>query len=525
MATSGNRQRNDQAPSNGLGFRLVKLLAFVAITGGLLYGILSLVQPQYMSVTHLYIETAKLGTESRGEDAKLVTMGIAALRSKPLVQRFIEKNKLAEDGEYNGVLARKGPLTNVAIMLGISANPAEIPRDQRIRHAFMDKLSIDKGADPQTINISVRSSNPEKSARLANDLAGSYIDFLKTSPQQLALPKAQSPQNSLVAELRDIIALEEAKLANLRASLRANPPIVQKAGSAGDEPAQGGNDAVNNVQLDKEQLSKLVSQHILARADREEAELRAKLVKDMLASTGELNSTRSVLNSGLIQKLLIKRSRMERKVADLEVTLLPSHPQLKRLHREMSALQGQIRKEAQKAVANLEDEAKIAAAREKSLKDSLARLRNSPQNTVAGGHVLPVVLTATIDDRLLQLDELEHAIGDNKQKLAAAQTVLNGQAGWIGSGAVSLIKATIIRRAVAVNLPVFPKKKYISLLGMIAAFFLGLIALLLGGKKTGNRRGSANRPALDKSVNSKDMPPEREGFQPAGGFGAGSVRT
>jgi tyrosine-protein kinase Etk/Wzc len=512
MAINDDRQRNGQAQAGGRGSGLAKLMMFVIFTGGLLYGVLSLVQPQYKSVAQLFIENATSGAKASNEDSELVTAEIAALRSKPFITRFIEKNKLANDGDYNGVLARKGPMERVAIMLGISADPAKIPKNQRIRQVFMDKLSIDEGQQPQTINIAIRSSNSQKSARLANDLAGSYINMLRTRSSMQGSSDGNHPQSALISTLRDKIAAGEAKLASLRTDLRDNPP---KTSSAEFEQLQDGDEAVTNVQIGKEQLSRLVAQHILARADREEAELRAELVRDMLASTGEINSTRTVLNSGLIQKLLIKRSRMERKVADLEVTLLPSHPQLKRLHREMSALKAQIKTEAQKAVANLEDEAKIAAVRENSLKDSLAQLKNTQENLTMERRAAPVASPAIADGRLKQLDSLQRVVGDDRLKLAAIQATLTAKIERAGSSATPLIKATIITRAVAVNVPVFPKKEPITLLGMLASFCLGLVVLLLGNKKAGNGGNAADRSAFDKAVSSRQATPKRDGLQSA----------
>lgn len=370
--------------------------------------------------------------------------------------------------------------------------------------------------------IAIRSSNSQKSARLANDLAGSYINMLRTRSSTQGVSDANHPQSALISTLRDKIVAGEARLASLRADLRDNPPKMPSAELA---QLQGEDEAVTNVQIGKEQLSRLVSQHILAKADREEAELRAELVRDMLASTGELNSTRTVLNSGLIQKLLIKRSRMERKVADLEVTLLPSHPQLKRLHREMSALQTQIKTEAQKVVANLEDEAKIAAVRENSLKDSLAQLQNTQENTAVERRAASVASPVIADDRSKQLDSLQRVVGDDRLKLAALQATLTAKIERAGLSVMPLIKATIITRAVAVSVPVFPKKEPITLLGMLASFCLGLVVLLFGNKKAGKGGNAVDRSAFDKAVSAKQVTPKRSGLQSAGSFGAKPVSS
>ena len=381
MLDNGDKLVTSAKTSQGLASALAKLSVFVAITGLLLYGVLSLVKPQYRSVAQLYIEQGNGQTASRARSKRLVAREMRALKSKALMNTVIANNGLVNDPEFNGSLARKGPLQRVSIMLGLSSDPLNLPQGKRLLSAFADKLGLKRGGDPQTIKIVIRSTDPEKSARLANDYAGTYISSLerrtrKVEPTPNAVRSDRS-ETALILRLRNKIGTGEGELEALRYDIRAHPFKQAELLQSSDKNIAVDPSLSAAAQLDKEQISQLTTQFILAKADREQAELRAKLVSEMLTNTGEIHSTGTVLNAGLVQRLLIKRSRMERRVADLEVSLLPSHPQLKRLNREMAALQAQIRSEARKAVANLESEALIAAVREKSLKTSLDKLQSA----------------------------------------------------------------------------------------------------------------------------------------------------
>lgn len=52
----------------------------------------------------------------------------------------------------------------------------------------------------------------------------------------------------------------------------------------------------------------------------------ARLIKDMLAKNGDVDATTEVLKSDLITRLIEQRVTMQRQLAELSATLLPSHP-------------------------------------------------------------------------------------------------------------------------------------------------------------------------------------------------------
>ena len=452
------------------------LALFVVTTGLLLYSVLSMVKPQYSAESQLFIE--QKGTAHK----VLVAKEIKTLKSRRMVSSFIKHKNLASDPEFDDKALGKGPLKKAAIILGVKPDPAKLSKKERTFQAFNEKLTIKKGPQPQTIRIAVRSSDPKKSAQISNEYANIYIAAVAKGSRPVSQQIAINPEIALIEKLRKKIAFGLSELNVLHEDIKANPVRRPARSNRADisTPAPAAETLLDRPKLSKEQISALTTQLILARADREEAELRAKLVREMLEATGDIHATGDVLNSGLVQQLLIKKSRMDRRMADLSATLLRSHPRLKRLKREMSALVTQIKREAQNAVAKLENDAKIAAAREKSLQDSLDKLTKEPAVTPVKKVELPQVSDHPVfDERADRVDAIEREITYNKKQLVAAQSRFDQAPVNSITGNGEKIEAILVSRAVAGKKPVFPNKKPITLLGMLAAFCLGLIGMLV----------------------------------------------
>src|SRR6185503_260191 len=91
----------------------------------------------------------------------------------------------------------------------------------------------------------------------------------------------------------------------------------------------------------------------------------------MLEDKIDIDATPEVLKSELVGRLIEQRVQVQRQLAELSATLLPSHPRIKQLNSELADVREQIRDEAIKIAKSLENEAQIASAREASLRGSL----------------------------------------------------------------------------------------------------------------------------------------------------------
>ncbi len=510
----GETRRNK---SRGPSAKLSRLGIFVVMTGTLFYGVLSLVPAQYRSVSEVSLQ------KQGGLSKQLVARQMQFLGSRKMIEGFARTQKLAKDPDYNGLLKRRSPLQKAAVLLGLVADPAKSSKKNRVNRAFRKKLKITRGRTPHTIKIAVRSSSPAKSALLANLYAKAYIAELDKQVGPVQKREANMSLSRKVEDLRGKIKAQTLELEKLREELNDSPEINPSR----DNPVSGKAESGLPVKLSSQQLAELTARHILAKADLAQIEARAKLVHEMLESNGEIYSTSTVLNSGHVQTMLQKQARLERKISDLSVALLPSHPQMKRLNRELTGLKKQIRSEAQKAVANLDNEVVISAARERSLKESLAQqygyqsgnakkansAKKTSQSHVGGG--------ARNNPRVIEIDNLRSLLATNRLKLDVAQREL-AQAAKIGGAYRSgAINARLVVRAVAVNDPVFPRKKPMTFIGMVAAFCLGFVYLVLGAKNP----SASRRKTITSSYRSEHAEATNPSRSKSTGLGVQPART
>ena len=292
------------------------------------------------------------------------------------------------------------------------------------------------------IALDYTSGDSGLAAQIANKLADVYIAWQR----EAALEQTKDATAWLSAQidvLRPKVAEAEAAVEQFKAS-------------------QGLFAGSNNVTLNAQQLSELNSQVILAKAQKSEAEARARLIKKMLDDGGDIDATPEVLKSELIGRLIDQRVQVQRQLAELSATLLPSHPRIKQLNSELADVRGQIRDEAAKIVKSLENEAEVASAREASLRGSL----NEVKTQASGLSEAEIKLRALEREAKAQRDLLESYLA--RYRDASARHDM---------GAVPA-QAAIVSRAHASILPSFPQRGPISLLVTVATALLALAYVL-----------------------------------------------
>ena len=111
-----------------------------------------------------------------------------------------------------------------------------------------------------------------------------------------------------------------------------------------------------------QQLGDLNTQLATARAQKSDAEAKAKLIRDMLKS-GEPIESSEIVNSELIRRLSEQRVTLRAQLAEQSSSLLGNHPRIKELKAQIGDLDIQIRKEAEILARSLENDAKLADAK------------------------------------------------------------------------------------------------------------------------------------------------------------------
>lgn len=434
---------------------------------------LSMVRPLYTSEARILIQndesaftrpTSEEGRDTRETilDEQAVQSQVQVLTSRDLALDVVKALDLTNNPDFAkdaGVNLFKRLLNRIGLGRGSPRS-----EEEKAANALADNLEVFQLAKSSVIGIEYTSGDSPLAAKIANQLADSSIAWQRQAKLEQT-KDATAWLNEQIEVLRKKVAESEAAVEQFRSS-------------------QGLYEGSNNVTLNAQQLSEINSQLILAKAQRSEAEARARLIQKMIDDGGDIDATPEVLKSELIGRLIEQRVQVQRELAQLSATLLPSHPRIKQLNSELSDVRDQIRGEATKIVKGLQNEAEVASARETSLRNSL----NDTKAQASGQ-----------GDAEIKLRALEREAKANRDLLESYLARYRDASARHDMGAVPA-QASIVSRAHGSLLPSFPKRGPLSLLIMVATALLALAFVvareLIGAPAEGRQLPPARAPPL-----------------------------
>jgi len=427
------------------------ILGLAIGAGVLTFVVLSMMRPLYTSEARILIQSDEstyarpAGDDGRNPqqvvlDEQAVQSQVQVLTSRDLAVEVIKALDLTNNPEF-AKDAGTNALTRFLNRMGFAKGSAT-SQEEKAANAFAEHLSVFQLTKSSVIAVDYTSGDPGLAAKIANKLADVYINWQREAKLE---------------QTKDATAWLSAQIEVLRTK------VAEAEGAAEQFKASEGLFAgSNNVTLNAQQLSELNSQLILAKAQKSEAEARARQIKKMLADNGDIDVTPEVMKSELIARLIDQRVQVQRQLAELSATLLPSHPRIKQLTSELAGVRAQIRDEALKIVKSLENEAEVASARETSLRGSL----NDVKSQASGLSEAEIKLRALEREAKAQRDLLESYLA--RYRDASARHDM---------GSVPA-QAAIVSRAHASILPSFPKRGPLSLLVAVATALLALSYVL-----------------------------------------------
>jgi uncharacterized protein involved in exopolysaccharide biosynthesis/Mrp family chromosome partitioning ATPase len=410
----------------------------------------NLVTPRYKSEARILIDgreniflrpNADRAEERASLDPEAVTSQVQLVLSRDLARDVIAKNKLAERPEFDPVLRGVSPLRSLLALLGIGRDPFRLTPEERVLDSYYDRLAayaIDKS---RVIAIEFQSQDPELAARVANSIAEGYLVLQQSAKQDQAHSAGQWLSGE-IDSLRKKVADAESRVEDFRSK---SSLFV----------------GTNNTTLSNQQLGEVNTQLTNARAQKSDAESKARLIREMLQSGKPIEAS-EVLNSELVRRLTEQRITLQAQLAEQSSTLLSGHPRIKELKAQIFDLDRQLRDEASKISRSLENDARISGARVESLTASLDQMKR--QATSNNGQ--DVQLRALEREAKSQRDLLESYLA--KYREASARESID----TVPSD------ARIISRAIVTNAPAFPKKMPIVLIATLATLMVssGFIA-------------------------------------------------
>jgi polysaccharide biosynthesis transport protein len=398
---------------------LVTLLAVQVIT------------PRYQSESRVIVESRdniflrpeadKDLIDRNTADQESVTSQAQLILSRDLARDVIAKLKLNELPEFDSTLGGVSPVKTVLGMLGIIKNPASMTPEERVLEAYYDRLTVFPVEKSRVIVIDFLSEDPELAARVANTIADDYLQLQRKVKQE----QAQNAGQVLAGQI-DILRKKVVEAESKVEAYRAKSGLLV------------GN---NNTTLSAQQLGDMNAQLAASRAQKTDAEAKARLIREMLKSGQPIESS-DVLNSELIRRLSEQRVTLRAQLAEQSSTLLDNHPRIKELKAQIADLDHQITQEAATQARSFENDAKLASARLDSQMASLDQLKSQAATT----NVDDVQLRELERDAKSQRDLLENYLA--KYREATARDTANS----------APADARVISRATVSNVPAYPKK-------------------------------------------------------------------
>jgi succinoglycan biosynthesis transport protein ExoP len=423
-----------------------------AIAAAVSFAAVNVITPRYKSEARILVDgrenvflrpNAERAEERRELDPEAITSQVQVVLSRDLAREIIRKNKLNERPEFDPVLRGMSPLRAILALLGVGRDPLKMSAEERVLESYYERLTayaIDKS---RVIAVEFQSSDPDLAARVANSIAEGYLAMQQSAKQDQARSAGQWLAGE-IDSLRKKVNDAEARVEDFRG--KASLFI-----------------GTNNTSLSNQQMGEINTQLSNARAQKSDAESKARLIRGML-QTGQPIEASEVLNSELVRRLGEQRVTLRAQLAEQSSTLLDGHPRIKELRAQIGDLDRQIRDEASKISRSLENDAKIAGARAESMSASLEQVKKQAVST----NGQDVQLRALEREAKAQRDLLETYLA----KFREATTRESLETGPTD--------ARIISRALVSNIPAFPKKMPIVLIATLATLMLSAGAIVTG---------------------------------------------
>ena len=309
-------------------------------------------------------------------ESELVDSPVEVAQSGRVVLKVIRDLKLDEDPELNtpsrSVLSKALSfvrstaasatkiLSTLSSHMGLASPPAasgpaasEDAQRQHLIENFRENLTVRRLGLTYVLGISYTSEDPEKAARIANELANAYVtDELRGKYDAAKLVAMW--MDLRVVELRSS-ALEADRAAQ---RYRAEHKIVNTGRGF----------------VDEQQLNELNSQLILARAHTAEARAKLERVETVIRNGDAEAVVSDALRSELISRLRSRVLDAVRMAADLARRFGKDNGVAAKYREEAKGLQQSILDEFNRIASSQRSDYEVAISRERSLETSLKAL-------------------------------------------------------------------------------------------------------------------------------------------------------
>jgi tyrosine-protein kinase Etk/Wzc len=423
--------------------KMPRILMVTALVAAGAFIVVNAITPQFRSEARILLEArenvflraeADKNTPDRSTiDPEAVASQIQVVLSRDLARDVIHKEKLTDNPEFEyGAPSILGSLLR---LIGVGRDRSTMTREELTLEAYYDRLNVHQVAKSRVISISFNSADPKLAANVANAVAEGYLHMQQTA----TLDQTRAAGSWLAGEIekmRKKVSDAEDKVEAYRA--KANLFV----GS-------------NNSSLPNQQLTEINSQIASARSQQADLQARAQQLRALIRSGKAIDSS-DIANSDTMRRLVEQRIALRAQLAQQSTTLGPRHPRILELKAQIGEIDSQIRSEGERLARQLDNDAKVAGDRVKTLTASLDQVKKMASQSNEQDVKLRALEREARTDRLL----LESYLA--KYREASARDSINA----------APPEARVISRATPAIKPSYPKKMPTVLIAAFAAFAL-----------------------------------------------------
>jgi exopolysaccharide transport family protein len=431
--------------------RKAAILATTAVVGVLAFVGAHSIAPTYKSNAMLLIEPREPSFSASGPNTSIaeplpdelnVASQVQLLQSVDLIKQVARDLKLHERAEFDPE-SSPSALTDFLVLFGITKNPLELPPEERVLKAFKEKLVVYQVEKSRVIGIEFASKDPQLAAEVPNAIADVYRS-LQSGAKLDSNSEAVRWLETEIANLREKVQDAETKVAEYR--------------------SQAGLMSLGSDQsFSSKQLSDISTELARVRGERANAEATAENLRATIKAGKPTDTLDAITRSESIQRLRTAESQVQAQISDLSTRLLDGHPQMKSLRAQLAGLREQIRAEALKVAAGLENQASVARERETQL---IAQMNSVKADTARAG-----------EDEV-GLKSLEREATAQRQLLETYLARYREASSRLDKDS-SPADARVISRAVPPQEPSFPKVLPMTIVAALATFILSCVIVML----------------------------------------------
>lgn len=418
---------------------------------------LAVTKPSYTATASLFVDprNRKIVSEEIvqggvGSDLALVESQVSIITSDAVLSRVVEKLDLKNDPEYapppgGGVLSRIKALV-------VSPNGVRDPTVQAVT-SLADSIKVKRAQKTYVVEVDVTASSAVKAQRVAQAVVDAYLAD-QTATKTSEAKRANALIDARLGELREQVRLGETRVDEFK---RANRILTSEGGI-----------------ITEQQLSKLNSELITARAVAAESKARHDQIVSSLKTSPGADTLPDAVRSGLVQKLREQYAQVARREAALTSQLQPRHPVLLEVRSQLAEVKAQINAELKRVAIAAQAEYQIATSRERDISSQLERAKEE------------VTRTNTAQIKLRELEQEATASRELLRMFLARAKETQEQQN------VSTPDARVITPPSVPAKPSKPISWLVLALGLIGGLGLGLASALIGDHFDASVRASGD---------------------------------